>query len=322
MKNIYPVLRIIGFVLLSFLIAEWVIETDSGLAIVAYPMVWIVLAVVLTLSIAIEVCVRALQNILFRSLKSEAQSRYVAMEAAREKQQRDWFKKMYQKLVRVKPIEQEEEIVLDHNYDGIRELDNDLPPWWLYGFYASIVFALFYFLKYEAFNGNSQIEEYEIEVAQAKIDLEDYKRTHKDEIDANTVELLTEAGDVKSGETIFTANCIACHKAGGSGGIGPNLTDDYWILGGGIKNVFNTITEGGRSGKGMISWKTDLKPSEIQQVASYVLSLHGTNPVNAKEPEGELWTNPDARIEDAEVEVDSAEVKMILKNAPVTNGTQ
>ena len=88
---------------------------------------------------------------------------------------------------------------------------------------------------------------------------------------------------------VFESNCVACHKPDGGGSIGPNLTDENWILGGGIKNVFTTITEGGRDGKGMVAWKGTLKPSEIQQVASYVLSLKGTNPTDAKAPEGDVW---------------------------------
>ena len=100
----------------------------------------------------------------------------------------------------------------------------------------------------------------------------------------------------------------------GGGGIGPNLTDDYWILGGGIKNVFNTISEGGRAGKGMVAWKTNLKPSEIAQVASYVLSLHGTTPANPKDPEGEIWIDPNAPVDEVQVEVDSTGVEVIMEN--------
>ena len=82
---------------------------------------------------------------------------------------------------------------------------------------------------------------------------------------------------------------MACHRADAGGQIGPNLTDEYWLLGGGIKNVFHTITEGGRDGKGMVAWKGTLKPSEIQLVASYVLSLKGSNPKEPKEPQGDIW---------------------------------
>ena len=127
------------------------------------------------------------------------------------------------------------------------------------------------------------------------------------------MELLTGETDIKAGNAIFTANCVACHKVDAGGGIGPNLVDSYWILGGGVKNVFNTITEGGRPGKGMVAWKTNLKPDEIAQVTSYVLSLHGTTPLEPKEPEGELYVDPDAPVEQVEVEMKdstSVEIKM------------
>src|SRR5690606_20384320 len=120
------------------------------------------------------------------------------------------------------------------------------------------------------------------------------KKNNKDLIDVNSVELLTDPADLAAGEAVFVASCVACHKADGGGGIGPNLTDDHWILGGGIKNVYHTISEGGRAGKGMIAWKTDLKPSEMAQVASYVLSLHGTTPAEPKEPEGDIWMDENA----------------------------
>lgn len=294
MKNIFPVLRIIGFVLIAFLIAEWTIDTNEGLAIVEYPMIWMVLLVVLALAVAVEVSVGALQNILYRSLSRADKHHYLKAEELRKEKQLGWVMRKYKKMLGAKPMEQEEEIVLDHNYDGIRELDNNLPPWWVYGFYASIIFAVFYMLKYQVFDGDTQLDEYQAEIAQAKTDIKKYKETHKDEIDANTVELLTEGKDLKAGEAIFTANCVACHRADGGGGIGPNLTDEHWILGGGIKNVYHTISEGGRSGKGMIAWKNDLKPSEMQQVGSYVISLQGSDPADAKEAEGEVWEESDA----------------------------
>src|SRR5690554_6155188 len=109
--------------------------------------------------------------------------------------------------------------------------------------------------------------------------------------------MLTDESDLAAGKEIYMQSCVACHKESGGGGIGPNLTDEYWILGGGIKNIFNTISEGGRSGKGMVSWKQSLKPSEIQQVASYVMSLSANNPVDGKDPEGEIWNDDSAAIE-------------------------
>jgi cytochrome c oxidase cbb3-type subunit 3 len=109
---------------------------------------------------------------------------------------------------------------------------------------------------------------------------------------------LTDAPSLEAGKEIYMTNCAACHRADAGGQIGPNLTDDHWILGGGIKKVFHTITYGGRDGKGMVSWKTNgLKPKEIQKVASYILSLQGSNPKDAKAPEGEIWVDEAAQKE-------------------------
>ena len=133
-------------------------------------------------------------------------------------------------------------------------------------------------------------------------------------VDDNTFELITEASDLSAGKAIFEGNCAVCHMNDGGGGIGPNLTDDYWILGGGIRNVFKTISEGGRAGKGMVAWKTNLKPGEIAQVASYVLEMHGTTPANPKDPEGEIWIDPNAPVDEVEVELDSTGVEVIMEN--------
>lgn len=286
MKSAISITRVILFMIFSFFLLEWIVESGNEWAIVKYPAIWGVLAILLFLAIVFEIILAGIQRVLFATLDSEAQAYYVSEEAGNN----NWFKKTYIKLLGAKPIEQEQEIVLDHNYDGIRELDNDLPPWWKYMFYISIVFAIFYMLKYHVFDGTSQVEEYEMEVAQAKADIEEYKKNNKDLIDAESVELLSDAKDLEAGRAIYMDNCIACHKDNGGGGIGPNLTDDYWILGGGIKNVYHTISEGGRPGKGMVAWKTELKPFEMAQVASYVISLHGTDPADAKAPEGDLWT--------------------------------
>lgn len=273
----------------------------------------------LVFAVAIEIISEALRSILFRGLTDEAQERYLASEETRKENSFSWFKKTYSKMLGSKPMEKEEDIVLDHNYDGIKELDNTLPPWWVYMFYATIVFAVIYLVRYEVFGDTNQVQEYEIAVAEAKVDIAEYKKTAKGLVDANTVELLTEAGDLSAGKAIFTANCIACHKADGGGGIGPNLTDSYWILGGGIKNVFTTLTQGGRAGKGMISWKSELSPLQRAQVASYLLGFEGTTPADPKAAEGDIWINLDAPETDAIREgaksaVDSTAVDISMNN--------
>lgn len=299
MKQVYSILRIIGLVALAIILAEITLENNDKNAFEVYPFLWLILGLVLLFAIAIEISVGALYNVLHKSLTPEAREQFDLLEKSKRDAKLEWWRKRYKKLLDKKPVENEGEIILDHNYDGIRELDNNLPPWWLYGFYASIIFAFVYMFKYQVFGGTSQKEEYLIEVAEAELEIAEYKKNAKGLVTVNTVELLTEETDLTAGKSIFLDNCIACHKADAGGGIGPNLTDSYWILGGGIKNVFNTIIEGGRPGKGMISWKSDLKPEEIAQVASYILSLHGTTPAEPKEPEGELYVDADTTEENS-----------------------
>jgi cytochrome c oxidase cbb3-type subunit 3 len=200
-----------------------------------------------------------------------------------------WIQKLLKSWTKSKDMEEEQEIVLDHNYDGIKELDNSLPPWWVYMFYASIVFAVVYLVRFEVLDGDNQIVEYNKAVAQAEMELNKYKATATDLITAENVTLLTDAKDLGRGKAVFNLNCASCHLSDGGGSIGPNLTDEYWILGGGVKNVFNTLVNGGRDGKGMISWKNTLKPADMAKVASYVISLQGTTPATAKAPQGEKW---------------------------------
>jgi cytochrome c oxidase cbb3-type subunit 3 len=158
---------------------------------------------------------------------------------------------------------------------------------------------------------DNQEMELKKEMAQAQIDIAEYKKTAPDLMDENSVTLLTDAAALVAGKAIYTANCVACHRPDAGGQIGPNLTDDQWILGGGIKNVFHTLVNGGRDGKGMISWKGTLKPKQMQEVASYVLSLKGSNPKDPKAPEGEIWIDPSAPKTDAATAVvtDTTKVK-------------
>ena len=277
-------------------LVEYFVDSGDQPAFMEKPIILLFLLLVLLLLLGIEGIVGSIDNILYQSLDEEGKKRYLA---SRTKSPQ--FKKLeslYGKLVgKSKPIEEEGEIILDHNYDGIKELDNNLPPWWVYSFYISIVFAVIYLARYHVFNAGDQFVEYEIEYAEANAAIEEYKKTAKGLVDFNTVELLTETADLNAGQKIYEANCVACHKADGGGGIGPNLTDENWILGGGIKNVFKTISEGGRDGKGMVSWKSELKPLEMAQVSSYVLTFQGTTPAEPKDPEGDIWVDDSVKAE-------------------------
>ncbi|WNH13238.1 cbb3-type cytochrome c oxidase N-terminal domain-containing protein [Thalassobellus suaedae] len=291
MRNLIPSwIRVPITFFVIFGAVEFFIDSGEKPAFIEYPVVLLFLFLVLIILIAIEAIIGALENIMLHKLDEEAKARFLA---EKEKSFKfTWFSNTYKKLAGVdKPIEEEHEIILDHNYDGIKELDNNLPPWWVYSFYISIVFAAVYLLRFHVFEGENQYDELETELADARTAIEAYKKTAKNLVDVNTVTLLTEASDLSAGKTIFETNCVACHMADGGGGIGPNLTDKHWILGGDIKSIFKTVSEGGRSGKGMIAWKQQLKPLEIAQVSSYVLTFQGTTPANPKDPQGDLWVN-------------------------------
>lgn len=282
---------IIFFVIFGLM--EYFIDSGEKPAFIEYPITQFFLLMVLLILIAIELILKSIENVMFQTLSEEGKERY--LESKAKQWEWIWAKKMYQKLLGSEPIEAEGEIILDHNYDGIKELDNKLPPWWVYLFYATILFGVIYLIRFEIYGDYDQELEYELEVAEAQAEIEAYKKTAKNLVDVNTVELLTEASDISAGKSIFETNCIVCHMADGGGGIGPNLTDEYWISGGGIKNVFNTVSEGGRAGKGMVSWKQTLKPLEIAQVSSYLLNFQGTTPANPKAAEGDLWVEENAQ---------------------------
>lgn len=247
------------------------------------PLVWITLIAFVTVVILKERINIVIKN---NAKKAQAEKDGITLDEGSDS---SWLVDLMQKLTGSKPMEQEEEIVLDHDYDGIKELDNSLPPWWVYMFYITIIFGVIYLVRFEILDGDSQAVEYEKEVAAAKIAIDKYKETAPDLVDASSVVLLTDEADLNEGKEIYTLNCAMCHLADGGGSIGPNLTDENWILGGGIKNVFATISNGGRDGKGMIAWGKTLKPTEIAKVSSYILSLQGTTPAAPKKAEGEIW---------------------------------
>ena len=201
---------------------------------------------------------------------------------------RTWHRLDKQFFTRAIPLEKEADMLLDHDYDGIKELDNALPPWWKYGFYITIVVALFYIFKFEVWHtGMNPTQEYAEEMTAAKIQTDAYLASAKENVDENSVVQLDAAG-AAAGKEIFTKTCVACHLAEGQGSVGPNLTDEYWIHGGGVKDIFKTIKYG-YPDKGMQSWQTTYSPVQMQQLATYIRTLIGTNPPNPKAPQGDLY---------------------------------
>jgi cytochrome c oxidase cbb3-type subunit 3 len=292
MKKLIPAyIRVLLIFFAVFGAMEYFVDSGDRPAFVKFPMITVFLLVFLFLLIAIEITVSAIDTITYHLLTEEQKAKLEEVNNLGFKES-EWYKKMMKAITKSESIENEDQLLLAHDYDGIKELDNTLPPWWVYLFYGCIVFAVVYLVRFEIMGGDNQETELKNEMAQAKIEVAEYMKTAPDLMDEKTVTLLTDPADLAAGKVIYTTNCVACHRPDAGGQIGPNLTDEQWILGGGIKNVFHTLVNGGRDGKGMISWKATLKPKEMQKVASYVLSLRGTNPVDPKAPEGEIWVDP------------------------------
>ena len=259
-------------------------STIGGMTASAFYVMATILFLELTVILVLLFNIKSLLKQEKEKLVTESQKAEAAAEKANKLSWWDRFNKL-------RPVSQEAELDLGHEYDGIRELNNRLPPWWLYGFYATILFAVIYLWRFHvSHTGPSSKQEYERSVARAEIRIKNYLKAKGESVDENTVTLLTAKEDIEAGKAIFLdpSKCPACHNADGGGNtVGPNLTDDYWLYGGSIKNIFKTIKYG--TNKGMRSWKDDLSARQIAQVASYIKSLKGTKPANPKEPQGELY---------------------------------
>jgi cytochrome c oxidase cbb3-type subunit 3 len=220
---------------------------------------------------------------------------YMNQQAAQERAERlgipyvpepTFWEKLWQRSNDFVPVEKEASIMLDHNYDGIKELDNHLPPWWTGLFLGTIAFAIVYLLFYHVFNTlPSQQAEYDTEVAIAQEQLKKLQAANPvAAIDETNVEATTDALALAEGKQIFLNTCASCHRKDGGGDIGPNLTDDYWKHGGTVRDIFKTVRHGVQ-GTNMIAWEGVISPEKMKNVSSYVLTLRGTNPANPKKPE-------------------------------------
>jgi len=208
------------------------------------------------------------------------------------KKEPSWWIKLNEKLNASVPVEREESIDLGHNYDGIRELDNHLPPWWKWLFIGTIIWGAIYLLVFHV-AGTLPLseEEYTNEVVTAEKAIQKLRTSQPQElIDENTLEFTNDASLIAQGKEVYTSNnCQTCHRIdGGGNGIGPNLTDNYWIHGGSTKNIFNTIKIGVVE-KGMPAWGKLMSPKDVRNVTFYVMSLKGSNPPDAKAPQGDLF---------------------------------
>lgn len=269
---------------------EAVVATDTAsdglIGGLSTPAFWFLASVIVLELIVVAFLGRT--YVLFNRLQKSIQAD--GTPAPVQEKKRNWF----ERLNNIKSVDarSEAEMNLGHDYDGIEELDNPTPPWWQWGFIISAVFAVVYMWVYHVGKTSPlQLEELAIANEKAEKQLEAYLSRAGNNVDENTVTLLTESADLTEGKEIFVAACAACHAPDGGGTVGPNLTDPYWLHGGSVNDVFKTIKYGVPE-KGMKSWKDDYSPKQIARIASYILSLQGTKPADPKEPQGEIYESP------------------------------
>ncbi|MGI9543651.1 MAG: cbb3-type cytochrome c oxidase N-terminal domain-containing protein [Cyclobacteriaceae bacterium] len=269
---------------------------------VSYTIILAMVSLVIVLVLIMAIYLVKVLNLVLRREKE----RQAAEQGIPLVEEPSWWSRLDARLTEAVPVEEEDTVLLDHDYDGIRELDNHLPPWWKYGFYISIVFAVVYVLIYHVFGSlPMQEQEYQAELAKAAA-VKEARLAAEPEVDINesNIAFSDDPAHLDNGQKTFERQCASCHAQSGGGGIGPNLTDDYWIHGGSISSIFTIIKNGGRPGKGMIPWESLLSSTQMRDVASYIVTLQGTNPPNAKAQEGEKYV-PEATTEPERVPVDT-----------------
>ena len=178
-------------------------------------------------------------------------------------------------------------LLLDHEYDGIREYDNPMPRWWLWIFYATIVYSVLYWFNVPGIGiGQGQIADYEAEMAAAGARSAELAALRTGPTDASLLAMTEDQSVLELGATTYVQMCASCHAVDGGGLIGPNLVDDYWIHGNSPLEIHRIIEEGVLP-KGMPAWGTMLRPEQVDAMTAYIISIAGSVPANPRVPEGE-----------------------------------
>lgn len=254
----------------------------------AYHNIFLVFGIIVFTGVGITLW-NAMNGIVEHQKREFLREQGIEPSSIKAKKKDSYLKVLYDKAWSLVPIDKESDIDMGHDYDGIRELDNRLPPWWVWTFYLTIFIAVGYLYVYHGSDiGLSQHEEYVEEMRLGQEQKEAFAARQKNAIDEKNLAYITDAKVLDKAKGIYIANCAACHGAEGQGGVGPNMTDKYWIHGGSLSDVYQTIKNGVPE-KGMIAWKTQMQPATILSLASYLKTLQGTNPPSPKEKQGDLY---------------------------------
>jgi len=255
-----------GFLLLVLVLGSFPLVAQEGTTKVYQPGVgeWVLEHIILLMGAAVIFgaiwVIVYLNNVVIevQKIKLLKEHGIEVMKEVKLVETESWWKRMYDKSWDLVPVEKEKDILLNHDYDGIRELDNVLPPWWVAMFWICVIYGFGYLGYYHVWDyGQTQREEYVAEVKYAEEQAAKFLSRQVDQVDENNVAMVEDEGKLSIGEAVYLGNCAACHGQQGEGGIGPNLTDKYWIHGGSVGDLFKTIKYGVPA-KGMIAWKSHL----------------------------------------------------------------
>lgn len=268
-------------------------QDSTGTSFLDDPLLPVYLIIGLVIIIALLICTVGFYLVsVLNMLATQAEKEKAAKEGKAYVSKPSWWTRLLEKLNASVPVEQEKNIELDHNFDGIKELDNHLPPWWKWLFYGTIGWSVIYIIVFHFMSTLPlSAEEYENEMAIAQQEAIKRKASSPQvEIDEASLQYNADPAILEKGKKVFMNNsCGACHRNDGGGNtIGPNLTDEYWLHGGDVKSIYATIKNGVVE-KGMPAWGKSMSPEDVRDVTFFVISLKGTNPENAKAPQGDLY---------------------------------
>ncbi|GGH31904.1 c-type cytochrome [Sphingobacterium alkalisoli] len=261
-------------------VSDWTFGSGNAYNDILIAVLIIVMIVLLASAIVVQKAMRSILDLTMPELiKQEKETKELSRIKSRQNRKTSW-----NNILGLRPLEEEKDIEIDHEYDGIKELDNPVPIWFNALFYSTVCFGVVYLLIYQVFGwGLSQEQEYNYEMSIAEKQKLEYLAQAANLIDENTVSV--DLSQAAAGKSIFMANCAACHGNSGEGTIGPNLTDRNWLHGGEIKDIFKTVKYGVPE-KGMVPWEQTLSPGQIAEVSNYILTLRDSKPTNPKAPEG------------------------------------
>ncbi len=308
------IITLVFFIFSSFTFAQGKAEAEGTVSLFDDPLLpfYIVVGFIFVVAILVLIVAAYMLRVLNLISRQAEQERAVKLGIIFKPAPSAW-QRIWEQWNLLRPIEKEADIMLDHNYDGIRELDNHLPPWWKWMFYCTIVFAVVYLFVFDVFNTMpTQLQEYDSELAYAQQQALKLQASNPVvSIDENSVEATTDPLALADGKQTFLTTCASCHRKDGGGDIGPNLTDAYWLHGGSIKDVFKVVRHG-VAGTNMIAWEGVISPEKIRNVSSYLLTLQGTNPANPKKPQGDRFIPEKVLIKADTVKLDSVKTQALL----------